>query len=90
MTHASFSHSRFPARHMQFIATLSYLLKLSVSCVLSLFIGILVFSSIASAQTINFESPTYTVGSINGQDGWSAAGSVGTRGTGPTRRKRPG
>ncbi len=31
------------------------------------------FSS-ADTQSVNFESPTYTLGSINGQDGWMATG----------------
>jgi hypothetical protein len=29
----------------------------------------------AAAQTITFESPTYTIGNINGQDGWTKTGS---------------
>lgn len=37
-------------------------------------IGLLLFTAIAAvtvrAQTITFEAPTYTVGNINGQDGW--------------------
>ena len=28
----------------------------------------------ADSSTIDFETPTYTIGSINGQDGWSATG----------------
>ncbi len=31
-------------------------------------------SSTSSAQTITFESPTYTLGNINGQDGWIKTG----------------
>ncbi|HTK38875.1 MAG TPA: cohesin domain-containing protein [Pyrinomonadaceae bacterium] len=70
MTHASFSS----ARHMQFIATLSHNLKLRVFYALGLFIAVAAFGSFANAQTITFESPTYTIGSINGQDGWSSTG----------------
>lgn len=44
----------------------------------------------ATAQTITFESPTYTIGNINGQDGWTKTGpydhtvssSLGTAGFG--------
>jgi hypothetical protein len=32
----------------------------------------------ADSNVQNFESPTYTIGSINGQDGWTATGSAGT------------
>ena len=37
------------------------------------------FSAVASADSanINFEGSAYTIGSINGQDGWSATGSAG-------------
>jgi len=70
MTHASFSS----ARHMQFIATLSHPLKLRVFCALGLFIAVVAFGSFANAQTITFENPPYSVGSINGQDGWSSTG----------------
>lgn len=31
-------------------------------------------SALADSTTIDFESPTYTTGSINGQDGWSSTG----------------
>ena len=32
----------------------------------------------ADSNTINFENPPYTVGSPNGQDGWSSTGSAGS------------
>ncbi len=32
----------------------------------------------ADAQNINFENPPYTIGNINGQDGWTATGSAGS------------
>ncbi|HSX45047.1 MAG TPA: hypothetical protein VLF39_02985 [Candidatus Saccharimonadales bacterium] len=32
----------------------------------------------ADSTNINFESPTYTIGNINGQDGWTATGSAGS------------
>jgi len=31
----------------------------------------------ASAQSLNFESPTYTVGALAGQDGWSTVAPTG-------------
>lgn len=34
--------------------------------------------SAMSNTKINFESPTYTIGGINGQDGWTALGSAGS------------
>jgi len=36
--------------------------------------AVLSLSGLAAAQTINFEAPTYTIGNINGQDGWSKTG----------------
>lgn len=63
---------------MQFIATLSHSFRLRVFYALGLFIAVAAFGTLANAQTITFESPTYSVGSINGQDGWSATGSVGS------------
>jgi hypothetical protein len=35
-------------------------------------------TSLADSNSINFESPTYTIGNINGQDGWTATGSAGS------------
>jgi hypothetical protein len=35
-------------------------------------------SGLADSASINFESPTYVTGSINGQDGWSSTGSAGS------------
>lgn len=35
-------------------------------------------SVFADTSSINFENPPYTVGSINGQDGWTSTGSVGS------------
>ncbi|HSW87586.1 MAG TPA: hypothetical protein VLG12_00310 [Candidatus Saccharimonadales bacterium] len=43
-------------------------------------IGVLTFVStqtFADASSITFEPPTYHIGSINGQDGWSSLGSAG-------------
>ncbi|MEO6390724.1 MAG: hypothetical protein ABIP75_02660, partial [Pyrinomonadaceae bacterium] len=47
----------------------------SVACILSVSITLALFLVVgASAQTITFESPAYTLGNINGQDGWSKTG----------------
>jgi len=62
---------------MQFFAALCHLLGFRVLSVAGLFVVLFALSSLAIAQTINFESPTYTVGSVNDQDGWNAAGSAG-------------
>ncbi len=32
---------------------------------------------LADNSSVNFENPTYTIGSINGQDGWASTGSAG-------------
>jgi hypothetical protein len=46
--------------------------------ILAIAIGVLCFLALSAgdalAQTITFESPTYTVGNINGQNGWSKTG----------------
>lgn len=42
---------------------------------LSAIVGI---STFADSQSVNFESPTYHTGIINGQDGWIALGSAGS------------
>lgn len=38
--------------------------------------GFLSTQTFADSSSINFEAPTYTTGSINGQDGWSSLGSA--------------
>ncbi len=38
---------------------------------------VLIGNSNADSNSINFEAPAYTTGSINGQHGWSALGSAG-------------
>ena len=45
-----------------------------------LVIGMALFALPAFADTtwVNFESPTYSAGSINGQDGWMSLGSIGS------------
>lgn len=52
-------------------------LSLSIA---SLGLALAVVPSIAAADSnnITFESPTYSVGNINGQDGWTATGSAGS------------
>lgn len=37
-------------------------------------LGVVAVSAFADSLSINFESPTYTVGNINGQDGWTKTG----------------
>lgn len=37
-------------------------------------LGVVVASAFADSLSINFESPNYTVGNINGQDGWTKTG----------------
>lgn len=49
---------------------------LSTIVVIGIFASSL-FVSFADSSSINFEAPTYTVGSIHLQDGWSSAGSAG-------------
>ncbi len=44
----------------------------------ALMLGALAVPALADSLSINFESPTYTVGNINGQDGWTALGSAGS------------
>ncbi|MDM7923976.1 MAG: right-handed parallel beta-helix repeat-containing protein, partial [Pyrinomonadaceae bacterium] len=39
------------------------------------FVFVLLAAVTATSQTIDFESPTYSIGNINGQDGWSKTGS---------------
>ncbi|MCL4384197.1 hypothetical protein M1116_01995 [Patescibacteria group bacterium] len=36
------------------------------------------FPVLADSLSVNFEPPTYTTGSVNGQDGWTSLGSVGS------------
>jgi len=38
---------------------------------------VLPFAAHADSNVQSFDSPTYTVGNVNGQDGWSATGSAG-------------
>ncbi len=65
------SHKHFPALVIVSI----------ISCVLIFFAFLSsqkLQSVFADSASVNFESPTYTVGSINGQDGWKATGSAGS------------
>jgi hypothetical protein len=49
--------------------------KLSVSILVSCVLMLSMFLPVsADANSINFEPPTYSVGNINGQDGWSKTG----------------
>lgn len=50
---------------------------LSTIVVIGIFASSL-FVSFADSSSINFEAPTYTVGSIHLQDGWSSFGSAGS------------
>ena len=53
-------------------------MKISVAQLGSVIIGAALFvapmTGLADTVTINFESPTYTIGNINGQDGWTKTG----------------
>src|SRR5258708_163805 len=40
--------------------------------------GLLPLTASADSLSVNFENPPYTTGSINGQDGWTSTGSVGS------------
>lgn len=40
----------------------------------ALMLGATIIPSFADSHAINFETPTYSVGNINGQDGWSKTG----------------
>ncbi len=40
----------------------------------ALMLGAIIVPAFADSLSINFETPTYTVGNINGQDGWSKTG----------------
>lgn len=42
--------------------------------VIAVFAAIFFATTAINAQTINFESPTYSLGNINGQDGWTKTG----------------
>lgn len=44
----------------------------------ALMVGAIAAPALADSLSINFESPTYSVGNINGQDGWTALGSAGS------------
>jgi hypothetical protein len=65
-------HKHFPT----FIAIIS------LSCLL--LVALVIISAnkpsavYADSNSVNFESPTYTIGSINGQDGWTSTGSAGS------------
>lgn len=52
-------------------------LSLSGVIVSLLFITVAAMSLTVSAQTINFENPPYTTGTIHNQDGWSSLGGAG-------------
>ncbi len=41
-------------------------------------VGLFTGLAMASSSSVNFEAPTYSPGSINGQDGWSSFGSSGS------------
>lgn len=77
-TRVSHTHQPTKSRRSRVLATLWLLTAISVLCLS------------AAAQTITFESPTYTLGNINGQDGWKKTGtfdhavssSLGTAGFG--------
>jgi hypothetical protein len=51
---------------------------LSFSRIVTIAIGVFIFTVFSAvmvpAQTITFETPTYTLGNINGQDGWMKTG----------------
>ena len=49
-------------------------LQMRFFTILSLLFLSCAFNFTTSAQTITFETPTYTLGNINGQDGWSKTG----------------
>ena len=52
------------------------LITLAAFAAVAVFTSTLLFSAYADSNSINFEAPTYTTGSINGQDGWSSLGSA--------------
>ena len=52
------------------------LTTLGAFAAIAVFTSTLLFSASADSNSINFEAPTYTTGSINGQDGWSSLGSA--------------
>lgn len=47
------------------------------SLAVSLAISVVPQTLLADSFAVNFEPPTYTLGSINGQDGWTSTGSAG-------------
>ena len=57
-------------------------MRISISGVSSVMIGTALFVmpmiTLADTVNVNFENPPYTLGSINGQDGWTSLGSVGS------------
>lgn len=55
--------------------TISVKAGVAAAAVAALALGLFVQSAFADAAAITFESPTYTVGNINGQDGWQKTGS---------------
>ena len=40
----------------------------------ALMLGSVAVSAFADSNSVNFESTTYTIGDINGQDGWTKTG----------------
>lgn len=44
----------------------------------ALMLGALIVPAFADSVSVNFENPPYTLGTINGQDGWSSLGSAGS------------
>jgi hypothetical protein len=76
-TRVSHTHQPTKSWHSRVLATLGLLTAISVLC-------------LSAAAQITFESPTYTIGNINGQDGWTKTGpydhtvssSLGTAGFG--------
>lgn len=71
MTPRKVSHSRHGRVVYQlFLSDLRRLMSTSLT-ILTL---TTIFAICISAQSINFEAPTYVLGNINGQDGWSKTG----------------
>jgi hypothetical protein len=40
----------------------------------ALMLAVAIIPAFADSLSINFETPTYTIGNVNGQDGWSKTG----------------
>jgi len=48
--------------------------RLAASAVAAVMTILLPASALADSLTVTFESPTYSPGTVNGQDGWSSTG----------------